>query len=155
MLLKHVIVALGMVTLAADLAAESYEISLRREIPKVVAEEAALSVKEGTAVPAPILLLEGVESGDDGGFTIKVLGPPLPGNSSSREVLAVAGMVGQEQTDLHGLSRKTTLAIPLNSKAAPLLASQREVVLTVKIVSRSKRLPFTVERATFRTEGAR
>lgn len=122
---------------------------LRLTVPKAVAARAALRAAGDVTTSPPILILEGVELGEAEGITIKVLGPPKPGSSAPGAVLAVTSMVGHPQKAPKPPLHKTTLAVPLNDKAAKLLADRSEITLTLQVTNSPGRLPVKVDRAFF------
>ena len=90
---------------------------------------------------APVLKLDGFEHVAGERVTIEVLGPP-EGKSKARPVLAVSGLVGsREKGDVETMD----LVIPLNARAARLLAQRGEITLTLRL--RRGRHPLRWKRA--------
>jgi hypothetical protein len=95
------------------------------------------------------LSLEGVEVQPGERLSIKVMGPDASSGEPG-EVLAVASTVGSRQDLPAGPSRKLTFAIPLNEKAAALLANQSKVTLGL-LVSRTAGAALKFDRAVLLT----
>jgi hypothetical protein len=149
-------VALLCPTLAAALMctpSKGSDTKLRIPVPKEVADQAARRVAGDAKAPPPILMLEGLEFGDNEGLTIKVLGEPEPGSAGPGPVLAVTGVVGQPQKTPKTPLQKINLPVPLNDTASQLLSGHNEVTLTLKLEGAgTRRAPIKVDRAFFVTE---
>jgi hypothetical protein len=136
--------------LAAVVAfAEGGSETVRLTVPKSVAAHAALRAAGDPKVSPPILILEGVELGEDEGITIRVLGPSAASSSIPAPVLGTASMVGHPQKVPKPPLRKTTLAIPLNDRAVELLAGRSEIVLTLRVTNSPGRARLKIERIFF------
>src|SRR5262249_13578532 len=98
---------------------------------------------------APILILDGVEVGQGEGVTISVLSAP-PDQSTPPLVLAVTGVVGRSQSVPVEPLSKMKLVVPLNERAAGVLAGKSSVTLTLRLKN-ANRPPLRVERAYFST----
>src|SRR5262249_28168240 len=133
-------------TSAPDVGSET---TVHLTVPKTVAAWAARRAAGDTQAPVPILILEGVELGDAEGITIQVLGPSEPGMAAPGPVLAVTSMVGRPQKTPQSPLHKTTLAVPLNDRAAQLLAGRSDVTLTLQVIKSPGRPALKIERAFF------
>src|SRR5438309_7797195 len=111
-------------------ASDGGEVKLHLTVPKVVAEQATQSLRGEANVPAPVLILEGVQFPSNQGLTFEVLGEPKRGSAGARQVLAVTGSVAQQPPETPNPTvQKITMPVPLNAKAAAFLAGQSEVTL--------------------------
>ena len=123
--------------------------TVRLTVPKSVAAQAALRAAGDPKVSPPILILEGVELGQDEGITIRVLGPSGASASIPAPVLGTASMVGQPQKNPKSPIRKTTLTVPLNDRAVELLAGRSEIVLKLRVTNSPGRARLKIERVFF------
>ena len=89
----------------------------------------------------PALMLEDLEVKAGERMTIEVPGPP-DAKSRARPLLAVSGLVGTGGSTENAPMEKMELVIPLNEKAAPLMASRGEVTLTLRLRYGPHRLKF-------------
>lgn len=129
------------------------ETKLRVAVPKTLSERAARRVAGDSTVPAPILILEGVQIASNKGLTIDVLGEPPRGSSRPGPILAVTGLVAQQPPETpNPAMQKITMTVPLNEKAAALLAGRAEVTLTLKVEGDGK---IKLDRAYFETDEKR
>lgn len=87
------------------------------------------------ATASPVLMLEDLEVRAGERMTIEVLGP-------ARQVFAVSGLVGTGGSTENAPTEKMDLVIPLNDKAAPLMANRSEVTLTLRLRYGQHRLKF-------------
>jgi len=108
------------VSLAAALACAAAERPIEKNIRLAVPKNAAST---------PVLMLEGFEVVAGERMTLEVLGPP-EGKSKARAVLAVSGLVGSDE---RGGIETMDLVVPLNERAARLLADRSEVTLTLRL----------------------
>lgn len=83
----------------------------------------------------PVLMLEDLEVKAGERMTIEVLGP-------GRQVLAVSGLVGTGGSTENAPTEKMDIVIPLNEKAAPLMADRGEVTLRLRLRYGKHRLKF-------------
>lgn len=126
--------------------------SVLLEVPSEVSRQAVARSAGDASAPAPVLMLEDLELGSDEGLTIEVLGPPDEGSGDpAGPVLAVAGTVGLPQARLAAPLHHMTLAVPLNDIASRLLAGDREIRLTLRVVGSPGRPPLKFRRAYFQT----
>ena len=144
---RPVVLWTALAAVLAAAVAEGGETTLHLTVPVEVAARAARRSAGDATTSPPILILEGVEVGDDEGLTISVLGPAEPG--SSGPVLAVTGLVGRPQTSPRAPLRKMTLAVPLNDRAAKLLVGRSDVVLTLRVTNSPGRPALKIDRAFF------
>jgi hypothetical protein len=93
----------------------------------------------------PILVLEGVELGQDEGITIQVL--------AGRTVLGSAAMVGAKQSRPHPPLVIHTLIVPLNDRAREVLAGKSQVSLTLRVDAGPGRPALKLGRIYFRSKG--
>lgn len=98
-----------------------------------------LPVPKNTATP--VLMLEDLEVKAGERMTIEVLGPP-DAKSHAKPLLAVSGLVGTGGSTENAPTEKMELVIPLNEKAAPLMANHAEVTLTLRLRYGQHRLKF-------------
>jgi hypothetical protein len=111
------------------------QVDLHLPVPQSVAALAARRRAGEATVPAPILMLHGLEFGTEG-FNIEVRSKPAAATESEGEILGSSATVGS----VHGsqatssLSRKIDLPIPLNDHALQLLANHGEIDLILKII---------------------
>jgi hypothetical protein len=128
---------------------ESSETRLHLVVPKILSEQAARRLAGESDAPPPILILEGVQVVMNRGLTIDVLGEPKRGSSRTGPLLAVAGVVAQEPPESpNSTVHKINITVPLNDKAAELLAKQSQVTLTLKVEGEGK---IKLDRAYFDT----
>jgi hypothetical protein len=120
------------VCLAAALACAAAERPIEKSIHLAVPKSGAST---------PVLMLEGFEVVTGETMTLEVLGPP-EGKSKAQAVLAVSGLVGSDE---HGGIETMDLVVPLNERAARLLADRSEVTLTLRL--RRGRHPLKWKRA--------
>jgi hypothetical protein len=80
----------------------------------------------------PVLMLEDLEVKAGERMTIEVLGPP-DAKTKKQPVLAVSGLVGTGGSTENAPAEKMDIVIPLNDKAAPLMANRGEVTLTLRL----------------------
>jgi hypothetical protein len=131
--MKHATLAL-LLTAALSCAASAegpIERTIRLTVPRPIAAQTA---------PA-VLMLEGFEFVSGERMTLEVLGPPQ-GKSKARQVLAVSGLVGSGD---RGGIETMDLVVPLNERAARLLAKRSEVTITLRL--RRGRHPLRWKRA--------
>jgi len=129
---------------------ESSETKLHLVVPKILSEQAARRLAGEADAPSPVLILEGVQVVMNQGLTIDVLGEPKRGSSRPGPLLAVAGVVAQEPPEsANSAVHKITITVPLNEKAAELLARQSQVTLTLKVEGEGK---IKLDRAYFDTK---
>jgi hypothetical protein len=95
----------------------------------------------------PVLMLENLEVKAGERMTIEVLGPP-DAKTKKQPVLAVSGLVGTGGSTDNAPTEKMDMVIPLNEKAAPLMAGRGEVTLTLRLRYGRHRLKF--QRAYFK-----
>ena len=147
----------GMLLMGA--AAPGAQVTIRLEVPKQVAAQAASRAAGNAAAPAPILMLEDLELGAGEGIEILVLGPAEPadraGSPRPRPLLGTAGMVGERQARPAAPFERMTLAVALNDEASRLLAGRRSVTLTLQVDGSPGRPPLKFKRAYFDTGGSK
>jgi hypothetical protein len=119
-------------------------------VPSVVADAAQARLAGNTKAPPPILILEGLEVGKGEGFTFRVLGP-TGDKSASLPVLAVTGVVGHKQRVPEAPVKKMKLVVPLNDRAAAILAGKTDVTLTLELENDLGRPALKIEKAFFST----
>ena len=126
--------ALTLVIAMMCAGAELLETQLRLEIPRKVA----------TQEIAPVLMLDDLEVTLGKRMTIEVLGPPDP-ETGKRPILAVEGLTGSNDPPKD--ARKTTmdLVVPLNERAARLMADRDEITIILR--PRDGREPLKFRRA--------
>jgi len=133
---KHAFFAVSLAITMMCAAAPRMETTIRVAVPKEVAAEAAVS--------APVLMLQGLEVMQGERMRIDVLGPLNP-KTKTRPGLAVTGLVGSNTPPPNATKETTDLVIPLNDRAARLLAKTDEVTLTLRL--RNGRHPLKFKRA--------
>ena len=131
---------------------EGGETQVRVAIPKAVSAYARARLSGETRAQPPILVLEGLELGQNEGLTIRVLGPTEPSSAKTGQVLGVVGTVGHKQHRPVAPLRKMTLLVPLNDRALAVLADNSEVTLTLIVENNPSRPPIKAERVYFRAE---
>jgi len=124
--------ALVAFSIAAAMACAAGERPIEKSIRLTVPTEARST---------PVLMLEGFEAVAGERMTLEVLGPP-EGKLKARPVLAVSGLVGSGE---RGGIETMDLVVPLNERAARLLANRSEVTLTLRL--RRGRHPLKWKRA--------
>lgn len=145
--LRRVVVWLAVAGALTSTRAEGADTTLHLTVPKEVAAQAARRVAGDATASPPILILEGLELGDNEGVTIRVRGPSEPGSSAQGPILAVTSMVGRAQTAPKAPLQKVTLAVPLNDRASRLLIGRSEVALMLEVTKNPGRPPLKVDRA--------
>ncbi len=129
------------------------ETKLHLVVPKILSEQAVRRLAGDSDTPSPVLVLEGVQVVMNRGLTIDVLGEPKRGSSRPGPLLAIAGVVAQQPPESpNSTVHKINLTVPLNEKAAELLARQSEVTLTLKLEGEGK---IKLDRAYFQTQESR
>ncbi len=129
---------------------DASETKLHVVVPKILSEQAARRLAGDSDAPAPVLILEGVQVFMNQGLTIDVLGEPKRGSSRSGPVLAVTGVVAQQPPETpRSAPHKITITVPLNEKAAELLAKQTQITLTLRVEGEGK---IKLDRAYFETK---
>jgi hypothetical protein len=140
-------VAIGMLLLGPLLAfGREGEFRFHLEVPSQVAEAAARRAAGDAQAPPPILMLQGLETGANESLTIRVLGESGP-------VLAVTGLVGTPgATENSAPLQKTNLPVPLNDRAAKLLAGKSEITLVLQVESnKAPRKSLKIDRVFFKS----
>lgn len=122
------------------------EFKFRLEVPRQVAESAARRAAGDSQAPPPILMLQGLETGANESLTIRVLGESGP-------VLAVTGLVGDPgATENSAPLQRTNLPVPLNDRAAKLLAGKSEITLVLQVESNKRpRKSLKIDRVFFQS----
>ena len=129
------------------------ETRLHVVVPKILSQQAVRRLAGDSNAPAPILILEGVQVAMNQGLTIDVLGEPKRGSPRPGPLLAITGVVAQQPPETpNSAIHKITITVPLNEKAAELLARQNEVTLTLKVEGEGK---IKLDRAYFETKDNR
>jgi hypothetical protein len=120
-------------------------------VPKEVSARAAARLSGDSTAAPPVLVLDGLELGNNEGLTIRVMGPPESESSKAGAILGVAGMVGRRHNRQAAPLQKTMLVVPLNDRALKLLASHSEITLTLQVRNNPGRPPLKVDRVYFQT----
>jgi hypothetical protein len=94
---------------------------------------------------APVLRLDGLEVRAGERMTIEVL------DAKSRTVLGLAGLVGSNQADPHAPVETMNLVVPLNEKAARLMAKSGQITLTLRLRHPRRGASLKVKRVYFDT----
>jgi hypothetical protein len=149
MKLFAVLCTLLMLTLAANAGGDG-EVKIHLTIPKAVAAQAASRAKGDAKSATPVVLLKGVEIGDDEGITIELYGTPA-GGSGKPVFLGMASTVGESQKVVKRPIRKADLVIALNDKGL-VFVQGREVTFTLRVSGSPGREPLKFERALFAGE---
>jgi hypothetical protein len=122
--------------------------TIRLTVPREVSAQAESRAAGNASSPPPILVLEGVEIGNEEGLTILVLGPEAA-SGKPRPILGQAATVGLPQEIPKEPLQKMTLAVPLNDTASRLLAGKSTVSLTLALEGSPGRPPLKLQRAYF------
>jgi hypothetical protein len=118
-------------------------------VPDQISRAAAAQLAGGNAAN-PILILDDVEVGQGEGLTFSVLSTPAD-SSTPPAVLATTGVVGKSQGVPAEPVMKMKLVVPLNERAAAVLAGQTSVTLTLRLKNAATHPPLHIARAYFST----
>jgi hypothetical protein len=130
---------------AAPEAANSLEVKVA--VPPEISRMARDRLAGNARPQSPVLMLEGLETGQDEALSVRVLGPP--DDKGIRPVIGVTSTIGAPQKKLKRPLQKVTLAVPLNDRALDALIKDGVMSLVLEIRNNPSREALRVDRVYF------